>query len=77
MDAATLYMIITLADGAVRTEQEAYVTVEDCQDRAKREWTFRENFAWCRRDKDGSRRRTRGTVCGGATFYAISQLHSP
>jgi hypothetical protein len=39
MDAATLYMIMTLADGAPRAEQESYQTLQDCQDRAEREWT--------------------------------------
>ena len=52
MDAATLHMIVTLADGAMRTELAGYETLEDCQYRAEREWTVRKAFAWCRRDRD-------------------------
>jgi hypothetical protein len=45
-------MIMMLADGAPRAEQESYQTLQDCQDRAEREWTVRKTFAWCRRDSD-------------------------
>ena len=52
MDAATLYMIVMLADGTPRAEQESHVNTQDCQDRAEREWTVRKTFVWCRRDSE-------------------------
>ena len=48
MDGATLYMIVTLADGSMQVAQEPFETSEICYDHLSR---TRERVAWCIPDR--------------------------